>query len=268
MDKVVFLNCDDENSNFWKYFCNNFKAIGLKKVYALHLGETNTTYVLSTVDGNNIEKNVYYESGDFRSPLSQSILQKSDIVITNPPFSLFRELVVLLYQNNKEFILIGNQNAFSAKEIFPLFKEEKIFTGFNKVKEFLTPDGSSQFFGNICWFTNLPIENEKPLIHLYSKYNELDYPQYDNFKAINVDKVKDIPYDYYETMGVPISYLEVHNPELFEIKGLAAGNTKIHKLNYDVDYTPNILDRGGCGVVKGTRKYTRIFIKRKKNEST
>lgn len=127
----------------------------------------------------------------------------------------------------------------------------------------MTPDGSSQFFGNICWFTNLPIENEKPLIHLNAKYNEKDYPCYDNFNAINVDKIKDIPCDYYEIMGVPISYLEVHDPELFEIKGLAAGNTKIHKLNYDVEYTPSILDRGGCGVINGVRKYTRIFIKRK-----
>lgn len=186
-----------------------------------------------------------------------------DIIVTNPPFSLFRKLVLILEKYSKNYLLIGNENTFASTEIFPLIKDEKIHLGFNKVKNFLTPDNSIQTFGNISWFTNLSIEKETKPIKMTKKYDAETYPQYDNFKAINVDKVTDIPLDYYGIMGVPITYLNKHNKNQFEILGLAAGNTKNNGLNYNVEYNPSPLDRGGCGVINGVRKYSRVFIRRK-----
>lgn len=261
--KIIYLNCDNEDSQFWKYFFTNFTSFKLKQLIATYLDKENTTYKIWSDDGINIHRIPLVGVGDFSSEECQEILKAADIVVTNPPFSRFREMVSLILRHEKKFLLIGNENTFASTEIFPLIKDNLIWTGFNKVRQFLQPDGSTKEFGNICWFTNLTINKEIPLIPLTAKYSQEDYPFYDNFEAINVDRVDLIPCDYDGVMGIPVSYLNKYNPKQFEIVGLAAGNTKTNKLNFEVPYTPHELDRGGCGVVKGVRKYSRVFVKRK-----
>ena len=260
--KNILLPCDNIKSDFWLYFYKHFKEYKLQSLTATSLGETKGQYIF-TNDGINIINKELYGNGDFQSQEVQDIININDIIITNPPFSLFRKLVMILEKYHKQYLLIGNENTLASTEIFPLIKEEKLHLGFNKVKDFLTPDNSIQTFGNISWFTNLPIEKEIKPIKMTCKYDPKIYPQYDNFKAINVDKVTAIPLDYYEIMGVPITYLNKHNKDQFKIMGLAAGNTKNNGLNFDVEYNPSPLDRGGCGVINGVRKYSRVFIKRK-----
>ena len=188
--------------------------------------------VLTLLDGN----------GDFRSEECIGFLEEADIVVTNPPFSLFREYVAQLMQFKKKFIILGNMNAITYKEIFPLIKDNKIWTGygFNKSIVYKTPypnllEANRKFVLSkgknpdegyvkvpaICWFTNLDIDHRHEGIIPYKKYNETDYPQYDNYDAINVDKVLDIPEDYYQNIGVPITFLDKYNPDQFEIIGLA-----------------------------------------------
>ncbi len=256
------MPCDDIRSDFWLYFYKHFKEFKLSSLTATSLGNIKGRY-LFTNNGIDIIDRELNGNGDFQSQEIQDIISNMDIIITNPPFSLFRKLVLILEKYNKNYLLIGNENTLASTEIFPLIKDEKIHLGFNKVKDFLTPDNSIQTFGNISWFTNLSIEKEKKPIKMTKKYYAEIYPQYDNFKAINVDKVTDIPLDYYGIMGVPITYLNKHNKNQFEILGLAAGNTKNNGLNYNVEYSPSPLDRGGCGVINGVRKYSRVFIRRK-----
>ena len=136
--------------------------------------------------------------------------------------------------------------------------------GYNNVKQFIDEKKLIKKFGNICWYTNLEIKKRNKPIDLVKKYNSIDYPKYDNYDAININKIKDIPCDYYDVMGVPISLLEKYAPEQFEIVGIAAGNTKVNGFYYSVPYLPHPKDRGGCGVINGKRIYTRILIKRKK----
>lgn len=262
-DKIIYLNCDNEDSQFWKYFFTNFTSFGLKQLIATYLDKEDITYKIWSDDGINIHRIPLMGVGDFSSEECQEILKTADIVITNPPFSRFREMVTLILRHEKKFLLIGNENTFASTEIFPLIKDNLIWTGFNKVRQFLQPDGSTKEFGNICWFTNLTINKEIPFVPLTAKYSQENYPFYDNFEAINVDRVDLIPCDYDGVMGIPVSYLNKYNPKQFEIVGLAAGNTKTNKLNFEVPYTPHELDRGGCGVVKGVRKYSRVFVKRK-----
>lgn len=262
-DKIIYLNCDNEKSQFWQYFFDNFAFFELKSLIATYLDKENISYKIWTNDGINVHRIPLTGIGDFSSEECQEILKEADIIITNPPFSRFREMVSLILKHNKKFLLIGNENTFASTEIFPLIKDNLIWTGYNKVKQFLQPDGTIKDFGNICWFTNLEINKEIPFISLTAKYSAEKYPFYDNFEAINVDRVDLIPCDYYGVMGIPVSYLNKYNPDQFEIVGLAAGNTKTNKLNFEVSYTPHELDRGGCGVVKGVRKYSRVFVKRK-----
>lgn len=259
--KKIYLICDNIESNFWKYFFNNFNILELTSLTATSLNKK----LFYTENGKDIISKILKGTGDFQTEEIQEILKEQDLIITNPPFSLFRKLVVLLEQYNKQYLLIGNENTFASTEIFPLIKDEKITTGYNKVKNFLTPEGKIQSFGNITWFTNLPIEKKVKPIKLVKKYDENIYPKYDNFNAINVDKVTEIPMDYNGPIGVPITYLNKHNKEQFEILGLAAGNTKNNHLNYSVEYTPSPLDRGGCGVINGVRKYSRVFIQKRKD---
>jgi len=256
-DKVIYCNTDDENSAFWHYFVDNFENLGIKKVIATHL-ESPQSYKLE-YDGNSVIKTLLKGDGNYSSSECIEILDKVDIVVTNPPFSKSKEFITLIIEHNKDLLVIGNENAFSSTLLFPLLKDHKIWTGYNKVKTFFTPTGETKDFGNICWFTNLPRE-EKPFIPLSKVYDETSYKRYENFDAINVDRLTDIPKDYAGVMGVPISLIGKYNPKQFEILGLAAGNTKAHKLNYNVAYTPHPLDRGGCGIVEGQRKYTRVFV--------
>ncbi len=236
-DKVVLCNCDDPRvSNFFHYFSYNFEYLGLKKlittcyknqnmdlfstkssekaIYLEYLGEKDNGRV-PTLESIGIRE--LKGDGDFRSSECIELLKETDIVCTNPPFSLFREYVAQLIEYNKKFIIIGNDNCRTYKEIFPLIRDNKLWCGYNHVKEFKRADGSIAKFGNISWYTNLEIKKRHENLDLYKKYNPEEYPKYDNYDAINIDKVSDIPVDYYEKIGVPITFLDKFNPEQFEI---------------------------------------------------
>lgn len=159
--------------------------------------------------------------GDFRSKECVDLLKEADIVITNPPFSLFREYVAQLIEHDKKFLIIGNDNAITYKNNFQYIKENKIWFGYNRVKEFIIPDGGTKKFGNIGWWTNLDTTKRHDEIPIFKKYYEHpeEYPKYVNYNAIEVSKVKDIPTDYEGEMGVPITFLDKYNPEQFIIIG-------------------------------------------------
>lgn len=248
IDKIVYCNCDDpEWSNFWKYFKNNFHNLQLKKLISTHYNKGEASYKLE-YDGVNTVKTSLIGDGDFRSDECIQILKEVDIVVTNPPFSLFRSYVAQLVEYGKDFIVIGSQNAITYKEVFPLLKDNKLSLGINAVKEFTRPDGKIQRFGNICWFSTFnDIKNTK--LNLIKKYNPIDYPKYDGYDIINVNKVKDIPYDYTGVMGVPITFLDKYNPDDFTILGIA--NSERY-LFYECST-----------VINGKNTYQRILIKRK-----
>ncbi len=236
--KVVFCNCDDpEYSNFWKYFQMNFIFLGLKKLISTHYEPGGQSYKMEIVSADLLSgqigipdyvKTPMVGDGDFRSEECVEILKEADVVVTNPPFSLFREYVAQLVEYGKKFIIIGNKNAITYKEFFPLLKNDKVWIGHNSVKEFLQGDGSKKKFGNVGWYTNVDIPTRHTPMDLYMHYygNEEHYPKYDNYDAINVDKVCEIPEDYDGVMGVPISFMDKYCPEQFEIIGLIAGNIR------------------------------------------
>ena len=237
--KTVLCNCDDPRvSNFFKYFALNFELLGLKRliatcyknnepdlfsqheceqaVYIIYEGDKNGNKV---PDPSEMEVMALQGDGDFRSAECIDLLKQADIVCTNPPFSLFREYIGQLYQYNKKFIIIGNMNAISYKEVFPLIKGNQLWLGYNNVKQFMRPDGTFQQFGNVCWFTNLEISKRHEELILYKRYKKDEYLHYENYDAIEVPKLSDIPMDYDGIMGVSLSFLEVYNPEQFEIIG-------------------------------------------------
>lgn len=273
-DKVIYCNCDDPaESAFTDFFKLNFDYLGIKKLICTRYQKSNLFtsddpvrqrgYRLEITAKNKDDKKPVKinlkEDGDFRSPECIEFLKESDIVITNPPFSLFREYVTQLIQYNKKFLIIGNDNAITYKEIFKLIKENKIWLGYTRVKEFRKPDGSTQQFGNVGWFTNLNVEKRHEDMIFYKTYkgNESDYPKYDHYDAINVDRIKNIPGDYKKAMGVPISFLDKHNPEQFEIidglnrYSILSGSTKKTKGKY-------------LSQINGKPIYVRIVIKSKK----
>jgi hypothetical protein len=242
-DKIVFCNCDDpEWSAFWKYFHLNFNHLGLKKLISTHyVKEVNTENTLFNINpdafsykmeytGENDEdisvgvKTKLNGNGDFRSDECIELLKECDIVVSNPPFSLFREYVAQLMEYNKKFLIIGNKNAITYKEFFPLLKDNKVWMGCNNVSEFMEPSGEIKKFGNIAWFTNLDIKKRHEKLILWKNYTTEEFPTYDNYDAINVDKVADIPVDYEGVMGVPITFLDKYNPEQFEIIGFSQGD--------------------------------------------
>ena len=234
-DKVVFCNCDDpEWSNFHLFFRQHFHQLGLKKLITTHYNKDGSPSYKFEWNGEvlgddcvNMVKTPLKGDGDFRSKECVEILKSADIIVTNPPFSIAREdFIPLLYQYEKQFIIVGDLNWVTYKTIFPLFKENKMFFGYTNIKEFKTPSGEYQKFGNKVWFTNLDIDKIHEGVILTKNYNgnEDKYPKYDNYDAINVDKVKDIPKDYFGVIGVPITYLAEHSPEQFEIIGL--GNSR------------------------------------------
>lgn len=228
-DKIVLCNCDDPTwSAFWKYFHLNFAELGLKKLISTHYDREEATYKMEYTGGddNNIEvgvKTPLEGNGDFRNKECLDLLDECDIVVTNPPFSLFREYVAVLMEHEKKFLIIGNKNAITYKEFFPLLKDDDVWIGCTNVKEFLQPDGSIKKFGNIGWFTNLDVAKRHEKLILWKHYTEEEYPKYDNYDAINVDKVSEIPCDYDGVMGVPITFLDSFNPEQFEILGYTGG---------------------------------------------
>ncbi|MFV8470192.1 adenine-specific methyltransferase EcoRI family protein [Mycoplasma sp. SK928A] len=172
------------------------------------------------------------------------------IIITNPPFSLFREFIETIMECNLKFLIIGNKNAITYKEVFKYIKEDKLWLGYTNVKTFKQADGSFKTFGNIGWFTNLDVEPRHQRLVLTEKYNEEKYPKYDNYEAINIDKVKDIPYDYEGCMGVPITFLDKYCPDQFEIIDLSRYAKKTIGTKKDVS-------------INGKDVYMRIIIKNK-----
>lgn len=256
--KVVYLPCDDpaeKKSEFWSFFVNNFDAFGLKKLIATHYDENGQAYKI-WIDSDT-SKNGYIDdgdalqedlsgNGDFRSPECIDIFKECDIVCTNPPFSLFREFVSTIMTHNKQFLIIGNQNAFTYKEIFPLIKNNQLWTGYNMVKKFYQPDGSIREFGNVCWFSNMICTKRNEEMVLTATFNTEQYPHYDNYDAINVDRLAQIPKDYYGVMGVPITFIYNYNPDQFEIIKFRKGDD-----GKDLRYN-------------GKEPYFRVLVRRKK----
>ena len=218
--KIIYCNCDDYRySNFVKYFKDNFEKIKIKKLIATNYDMGEGAFVYE-YDGVNELVQKLAGNGDFRSPECIAYLQEADIVCTNPPFSLFREYVKQLMDYGKKFLIIGNNNAVTYKEIFPYIKSGELRLGHssNKTFEFKVPDGYSfnreengVKYGKvpaISWFTNLKTHKADNPMELVEKYDPVKFPKYDNYDAINVDKVVDIPYDYDGVMGVPITIID------------------------------------------------------------
>jgi len=289
-NKIVLCNCDDPRvSNFFKYFLNNFEQLGLKELIA-------TCYQNDKPDlfsQHKSDKGIYFRyrgeqkdkrlpdparvkprdlrgDGDFRSEECINLLEEADIVVTNPPFSLFREYVAQLVGYSKKFLIIGSWNAITYKEIFRLIKENLIWIGINSNRNFsgfIVPKHYSLHgtearvdengnrivsSNNTCWFTNMDVAKRHEDLILFKKYNKIDYPTYDNYDAIEVGKTTDIPTDYDGPMGVPITFLNKYNPKQFEILGLDD-----HRLVY-----PEWRGRGPD--LNGKPIYRRIIIKKKR----
>lgn len=246
-DKIVLCNCDNPTwSAFWKYFHLNFAELGLKKLISTHYDRTEATYKMEYTgeDDNDIEAGVRTPlegNGDFRNQECLDLLDECDIVVTNPPFSLFREYVAVLMEHKKKFIILGNMNALTYKEIFPLFRDNQLWYGasiHSGDRKFYVPndyplkasgcgiDESGKRFirvKGVRWFTNLdyPARHEKLI--LWKNYTPEEYPKYDNYDAINVNKYAGIPVDYDGVMGVPITFMDFYCPEQFEIVAFRKG---------------------------------------------
>jgi hypothetical protein len=309
--KVIYCNCDDPRvSNFFHYFSYRFEQLGIKKLIA-------TCYKNQNADlfsQNDSDKAIYLEyngdkngnripdpeeigikelkgDGDFRSQESIDLLKEADIVVTNPPFSLFREYVAQLIEYDKKFIIVGHQNAISYKEIFKLMKENKVWLGYGfkggaahfintHYEDYATAgnhkDGMIRVSG-VHWFTNLDISKRHEDLILYKPYTTEEYPTYENFNAINVNKTKDIPINYKGFMGVPITFLDKYNPDQFELIGLGISNSGIeigvkpYKPEHK-KFRKEVQKRGAVNgdlymMENGEVKvpYARVIIKNKKN---
>jgi len=290
-NKVVFCNCDDPRvSNFFHYFSYNFEKMGVKKlittcyknqdmdlfsqhdneraIYLEYEGDKNDNRV---PDPEEIGIQNLKGDGDFRSKECIELLKQADIVVTNPPFSLFREYVAQLIKYEKKFLIIGTWNVITYKEIFPLIKENKVWIGINSNRNFsgfIVPkhyplEGTEARIdekgnrivssNNTCWFTNLDNAKRHEELILYEKYNPEGYPKYDNYDAIEVSKTNDIPIDYKGVMGVPITFMNKYNPAQFEIIGCNRG----------VGQDPNgVYGRGSF--LNGKETFKRLFIRNKK----
>jgi hypothetical protein len=303
--KVVYCNCDDPyESNFFKYFASNFNALGLKKLVTtsysgspivggqlplfevagskgkqplkIEIKEVPDVDKDGAINLDDVKYLLKHDkntatplrgSGDFRSEECIKLLKEADIVVTNPPFSLFREYVAQLMEYKKKFLILGDQNAITYKETFGYIKDDKMWLGYDNggTKWFQVPDdydiqtesrikiedGIKYFsMGRIMWFTNLDTTKRHEDITLYKKYTQKEFPKYDNYDVINVDRVADIPLDYDGVMGVPITFVDKYNPEQFEILGIA---NSARWIGYKC-----------LTLIKGRKIYNRILIKRKK----
>jgi hypothetical protein len=308
--KTVYCNCDDPRvSNFFHYFSYNFEHLGLKKLIA-------TCYKSQSIDlfsRNDCEKAIYLEyfgdknknkipdldeievnnlkgDGDFRSEECIELLREADIVVTNPPFSLFRAYISQLIEYQKDFLIIGHQNAVKYKEIFPLMRDNKIWLGFgfkgsaghfinDTYENYATAsdkkDGMIRVSG-VHWFTNLDIKKRHEDLILYKKYSPEEYPKFENFDAINVDVTKEIPCDYPGLMGVPITFMDKYNPDQFGIigVGIAKLGLEIGILPYKPEHEKYRKEVQKSGAVDGDLymmkdgevivPYSRIIIKNKR----
>lgn len=261
-DKIVFCNCDDpEWSNFYLFFKLNFDNYQLKRVITTHFEREKPSYKLELLrdeEGKMIEKkSPLSQNGDFRSPECIELLKECDIVVTNPPFSLFREYITILMESKKKFLVIGNKNAINY--LCPDIKVGNLWIGYNSPSEFNTPEGSTKKVNGLTrWFTNLDIEKRHEKLILYKTYNPQENPKFDNYDAINVDKVNEIPCDYDGVMGVPITFLDKYNPEQFRIIGITYSKDK----NPDIEKIRTDNKRRHVGIINGTEKYPRVLIKK------
>lgn len=304
--KTVICNADDPyESNFFKYFCLNFNALGLKKlictcysgspvagtqlslfeednekikntkaykVEITHIPSSDPSGMITLEDVEKLLKSpeagptLLEGNGDFRSKECIDLLDEADICVTNPPFSLVKEYIPQLMEHNKKFLILGNLNHSTFKELFLYFKKNQMWLGYNsghfwfKVPDYYEEKGTDfkidengqkwRRMGNSCWFTNLDIERRHTSLDLYKKYTPEEYPKFDNYDAINVDLTQDIPEDYFGVMGVPTTFMTKHNPDQFEIIGLLK-----HGSDSEFDL--------GKPMLNGNSKYVRILIKRK-----
>ena len=268
-DKVIYCPCDSIDmsngyiSNFAIYFYNNFKVLGIKKLICTCYGDGINYF---EYDGKT-ELKESRGSGDFRSEYCTRLLQEADIVVTNPPFSLFREFVKWLVDADKKFITLANMNAITYKEFFPLIKDGKVWQGnISGAKEYLRPDYTYEKLGNTCWFTNVDFSaRHEKFIGLSMQdliNNGIEFPKYDNYDAIEISRTKNIPMDYEGVMGVPVSYLDKHNPDQFEIMD-ARDFTNIEKLKKKETF----LIKDKDGTINGKACYARILIRHRKDEN-
>ena len=202
-DKIVYCNCDDyRKSKFVEYFMENFEKIGLKKLISTGFSKDGQgTY--SEYDGTIFKTGLLSGNGDALGEECTEILKQADVVVTNCPFSIFRKYVSHLMKYGKKFLIIGNQNAITYKEIFPYIKNNELWLGMNWVKDFVQPNGEVKKFGNICWYTNLEHNRRNTELNLYKKYSADEYHKYDNYLGFNVNKVTDIPVDDFIDIEIP-----------------------------------------------------------------
>lgn len=298
--KVVYCNCDDPRiSEFTRYFRLKFKTLGLKKLittcyksrnadlFSAHDSERAAGLVI-TADNLDTGGEIFEldEDGDFRSAECVALLREADIVVTNPPFSLFREYVAQLVEHDKRFLIIGSKNAITYKEIFPLIRDGLLWLGagfsagnaFFRVadvevyrhKPYFDADTKTVKFRNVGWFTNLDHRKRHEDILLWRRYRETPelFPKYDNYDAINVDRVADIPEDYDGAMGVPITFLDKFNPEQFEVLGITDrdNNSGLKTKEYTPADVPNPGDLNRRGVIRVGDEhkptYVRLLIRR------
>lgn len=268
--KKIFCNCNDGlESNFVKFFIDNFEVLGIESLTAINYveGGKATKYVVDGdrnedgfIDMNDVVTAELSGDGSFMSDESVEELKKCDIVVTNPPFSVFRDFVAIVRQYGKDFCVIGSKNAITYKEFFPLLKSGEVHIGNTNVQNFIQPDNSIKKFGNIGWFTTLRTRKSLEPLPLTATYytdtnRREEYPKYDNYDAIEVGKVVDIPKDYFGVMGVPITFLDKFCPEQFEI----------------IDINPHFFTIVASGLPKPKQlhisgqkdPYARILIKRK-----
>ena len=294
--KTIYCNCDDPTiSNFFRYFHLNFAYLGLKRLITTCY-KNQQTEMFSSHDmeaaagveyvGNGTEPTIFQltEDGDFRSGECIDLLNQADIVVTNPPFSLFREYIAQLVEYSKKFVIIGNKNAITYKEIFALIKGGKLWVGNTPMSQDLLFDVPIQYAQELLktkkpgsaykivdgkvkgrsqsvWFTNLDHRKRHEDLILYKKYSPDEYPKYDNYNAINVNKTDHIPVDYAGEMGVPITFLDKHNPDQFDIVGF----------DYEIKQglLPELVDKNWAGkldrgYINGKRMYARIIIRNKR----
>lgn len=280
--KVVYCNCDDaRESNFFKYFSMNFEHLGLKKLITTGYKESGRGVVLiyegdkngnRIVEDNEIIVRELEGNGDFRSEECIEFLKEADVVVTNPPFSLFREYVAQLMEYGKKFLIIGNGNAVTYKEIFPLIKNNELWIGASKgiggKFSFIVPNDYDNKFvyeengvrlgqvNSACWFTNISHAKRNTPLDLYKKYSAEEYPKYDNYDAIE-SKTAEIPMDYDGVMGVPITFLDKYCPTQFEIV-----DARDVALNDKQRNKSTCLIKDADGAINGKPTYARICIRK------
>jgi addiction module RelB/DinJ family antitoxin len=318
--KSIFCNCDDPfESAFFRYFVLHFNKIGISRLTSTCFADSSiagSEYPLEgapgaykavvtrvpddgllkpdsslnleslfATQGNSLER--LEGNGDFRSFECVALLRESDIVVTNPPFSLFREYIGLLSRHNKRFIILGNMNAVTCKEIFPLFRDNKVWYGesiSSGDRKFYVPndyplnasgcgiDENGRRFirvKGVRWFTNLDTPRRHKALPLTHSYNPCEYPHYENYDAIEISRTQNIPADYDGVMGVPITFLDKFSPDQFEIVMLANGNARTNEpaeILAELKYRPHPEDRGGVGIINGKRIYARIMIRRRASQ--